>query len=262
MSLKVQHVATVGGNLCLALPAGAMISLTAALGGSVRRLDPRRRRARGAGRRLRHRRRYDDTRARRGAPRGRRTHRCAVAAHRLPPRLAHPAGPCLCRRDRLRRQHHGHRRDHPPGRARPRRPRRRAGRDRLLVRRPARPRRLARPRHRRAGPRGASGAGADEGQRRARRADPRARPVPAHLPARRRPDSTSRRAATPATAAPARCTSTARRCTPASTRPRGPSTTRSPRSPASAPPRTRTRCSARSSTPPASSAASARPASS
>ena len=28
MSWKVQHVATVGGNLCLALPAGAMISLT------------------------------------------------------------------------------------------------------------------------------------------------------------------------------------------------------------------------------------------
>lgn len=31
MSWKVQHVATVGGNLCLALPAGAMISLMAAL---------------------------------------------------------------------------------------------------------------------------------------------------------------------------------------------------------------------------------------
>ncbi|MBZ5740057.1 FAD binding domain-containing protein [Nocardioides mangrovi] len=35
MSWKVQHVATVGGNLCLGLPAGAMISLTAALGASV-----------------------------------------------------------------------------------------------------------------------------------------------------------------------------------------------------------------------------------
>jgi CO/xanthine dehydrogenase FAD-binding subunit len=35
MSFKVQHVATVGGNLCLALPAAAMVSLTAALGGSV-----------------------------------------------------------------------------------------------------------------------------------------------------------------------------------------------------------------------------------
>jgi len=31
MSWKVQHVATVGGNLCLALPAGAMISLMATL---------------------------------------------------------------------------------------------------------------------------------------------------------------------------------------------------------------------------------------
>ena len=35
MSSKVQHVATVGGNLCLALPAAAMVSLTAGLGGSV-----------------------------------------------------------------------------------------------------------------------------------------------------------------------------------------------------------------------------------
>lgn len=31
MSFKIQHVATVGGNVCLALPAGAMISLLAAL---------------------------------------------------------------------------------------------------------------------------------------------------------------------------------------------------------------------------------------
>ena len=35
MSFKVQHVATVGGNLCLALPAAAMITLVAALGGSA-----------------------------------------------------------------------------------------------------------------------------------------------------------------------------------------------------------------------------------
>lgn len=35
MSFKVQHVATVGGNLCLALPAAAMVSLTAALGATV-----------------------------------------------------------------------------------------------------------------------------------------------------------------------------------------------------------------------------------
>lgn len=33
MSFKIQHAATVGGNIALALPAGAMISLTAALGG-------------------------------------------------------------------------------------------------------------------------------------------------------------------------------------------------------------------------------------
>lgn len=35
MSFKVQHVATVGGNLCLALPAAAMVSLTAGLGATV-----------------------------------------------------------------------------------------------------------------------------------------------------------------------------------------------------------------------------------
>jgi CO/xanthine dehydrogenase FAD-binding subunit len=35
MSWKVQHAATVGGNLCLALPAGAMVALAAALDGDV-----------------------------------------------------------------------------------------------------------------------------------------------------------------------------------------------------------------------------------
>jgi len=35
MSFKVQAAATVGGNLCLALPAGAMIALTASLAGEV-----------------------------------------------------------------------------------------------------------------------------------------------------------------------------------------------------------------------------------
>ncbi len=35
MSFKVQSAATVGGNLCLALPAGAMIALTASLAGEV-----------------------------------------------------------------------------------------------------------------------------------------------------------------------------------------------------------------------------------
>ena len=35
MSFKVQHTATVGGNLCLGLPAGAMISLLSALDGIV-----------------------------------------------------------------------------------------------------------------------------------------------------------------------------------------------------------------------------------
>lgn len=35
MSFKIQHSATVGGNVCLALPAGAMISLAASLGGDA-----------------------------------------------------------------------------------------------------------------------------------------------------------------------------------------------------------------------------------
>ena len=35
MSFKVQHTATVGGNLCLGLPAGAMITLTSALEGTL-----------------------------------------------------------------------------------------------------------------------------------------------------------------------------------------------------------------------------------
>lgn len=35
MSFKIQHAATVGGNLCLALPAGAMIALAAALAGEA-----------------------------------------------------------------------------------------------------------------------------------------------------------------------------------------------------------------------------------
>ena len=39
-SFKVWNVATVGGNLCAALPAGPMITLTAALNGSCRLLGP------------------------------------------------------------------------------------------------------------------------------------------------------------------------------------------------------------------------------
>ena len=45
MSFKIAALATVGGNLCLALPAGAMISLLVALDADGRRVDPRRRRA-------------------------------------------------------------------------------------------------------------------------------------------------------------------------------------------------------------------------
>lgn len=39
-SFKIWNVATVGGNLCAALPAGPMIALGASLGGSVRLLSP------------------------------------------------------------------------------------------------------------------------------------------------------------------------------------------------------------------------------
>ena len=54
-SFKIWNAATVGGNICMSLPAGPMISLTAALEG-VCTLWPRdARAARGAGGRLRHR---------------------------------------------------------------------------------------------------------------------------------------------------------------------------------------------------------------
>lgn len=39
-SFKVQHVATVGGNICLALPAGSMTALAASLDGVVTLLSP------------------------------------------------------------------------------------------------------------------------------------------------------------------------------------------------------------------------------
>ena len=55
MSFKIWNAATVGGNVCMSLPAGAMISLTAALEG-VCTLWPQNGKPRaGAGRRLRHR---------------------------------------------------------------------------------------------------------------------------------------------------------------------------------------------------------------
>ena len=161
MSWKVQHVATVGGNLCLALPAGAMISLTAALDATVviwtpdggERREPVVDFVTGAG---------TTTLAPGEVLRAIDVPTAALCRLPTTPSAAaspHPARPGLGRRHRLRRTRHRHRLDHPPGRARRRRPGRRARRDRLLVRRPARPRRLARARHRRAGTRGARGAG-------------------------------------------------------------------------------------------------------
>ena len=56
-SFKIWGTATVGGNLCLSFPAGAMISLTSALDGELHGLARRRRRIHAAGHRIRHRRR-------------------------------------------------------------------------------------------------------------------------------------------------------------------------------------------------------------
>ncbi len=78
MSFKIQAAATVGGNLCLALPAGAMLALTAALAGEVVVWTPDGGERRAAGHRLRHRRPDHHAGSRGGAARGRpaRLRRC------------------------------------------------------------------------------------------------------------------------------------------------------------------------------------------
>ena len=92
-SFKIWNAATVGGNICMSLPAGPMISLTAALEG-IYTLWPRNARAaRGAGRRLRHRQPRQRAAAGRAAAQHPPAGRGAVEALRLPPRLAHQARP-------------------------------------------------------------------------------------------------------------------------------------------------------------------------
>src|ERR1700728_248446 len=102
-SFKVQNVATVGGNICLSLPAGPMTSLTAALDGvaAIARPDGDVRRLRGAGL-------GDGGRAPPAAPPRRR----AAPPDRVPP------GPAVGRRPVGRPRHR------PPISRRPRLPRR------------------------------------------------------------------------------------------------------------------------------------------
>ena len=133
-SFKVQNVATVGGNICLSLPAGPMTSLTAALDGVAALAGPD-----GGVRRLPvarpgHRRRAERARPRRAAHAHRHPGRGAGRALGVPAALALPRGPVggpghrpPRRRRRVRR--HRHRRDPAPGPAPlPRPARRRATR--------------------------------------------------------------------------------------------------------------------------------------
>ena len=93
MSFKIYNEATVGGNICMSLPAGAMISLTVALE-AVYTLWPRGgAAAQGRGDRLRHRQPQQHPRARRAAALDPHPGGGAVEALRLPPRFAHPPRP-------------------------------------------------------------------------------------------------------------------------------------------------------------------------
>ena len=133
-SFKVQNVATVGGNICLSLPAGPMTSLAASLDGTAALAGPD-----GGGRRVPvgaagHRRRAERARPRRAPHAHRPARLCAGRAFGVPPALALPRGPVRGpghraprRRRRVRRHHH--RGDPPPGPAPlPRAARRRHGR--------------------------------------------------------------------------------------------------------------------------------------
>ena len=92
-SEKIWNWATVGGNICVALPAGAMTSLAVALDATAVRLDARRRRAsRSPSPTFVTGRADDDARARRGAARARARRRGARRAGRVPAHRAHPPG--------------------------------------------------------------------------------------------------------------------------------------------------------------------------
>ena len=107
MSFKIWNAATVGGNVCMSLPAGAMISLTAALEG-VCTLWPRERQAApGAGRRFRHRQSHQRAAAGRAVcGRSILPASALVEALRHAPGVAHPSRP-LGRADRRHRRRQG-----------------------------------------------------------------------------------------------------------------------------------------------------------
>ena len=90
-SFKIWNAATVGGNICMSLPAGPMISLTVALEATYTLWPRDALAARGPGRRLRHRQPRQRPAARRAAAQHPPAGGGAVEAVRVPPRLAHPS---------------------------------------------------------------------------------------------------------------------------------------------------------------------------
>ena len=101
-SFKIWNVATVGGNICMALPAGPMISLATAPRCHMRPVECGRVRASHPRSRFRGRAAEDVNRARRGAARHRDRSRGDAARHGVPPHLADGAGALGRHRDRAR----------------------------------------------------------------------------------------------------------------------------------------------------------------
>ena len=103
-SFKIWKTATVGGNLCMSLPAGPMISLTAALDGVCTIWQAGGGEQKSRRRRLRHRQPAQRARARRSAAADRYSAHRAEAALRLPPDLADAGRPLGGAADRQRRK--------------------------------------------------------------------------------------------------------------------------------------------------------------
>ncbi len=99
-SFKIWNMATVGGNLCMSLPAGPMISLTAALDGICTLWSADGARAPRAGRRFRHRAATQCAEARRIAAADRSAGGGADAAHGVPANFAGAARPLRRAADR------------------------------------------------------------------------------------------------------------------------------------------------------------------
>ena len=99
-SFKVWNMATVGGNLCMALPAGPMISLTAALEGACTIWNSRRRRAPRFSCRFHREAGTQRACSRRTAPPHRFADRCIAAANSVQTNLAEPAWPLRGTADR------------------------------------------------------------------------------------------------------------------------------------------------------------------